>query len=180
VPAFAHAAVGLAAARLHTGRSGPRLAPAAAYVLLATVADADAWARALGAPRGSAWLHRGATHSLVFAVAAAAAVAIAAGGLGRSRVRTLLLGAATAATHGLLDTLTHGGAGVMLLWPWSTARLLAPWRPLAASPMLSRLLTPRGIEVLALEVVLCLPLLWLALRPAGRPPEAARVVGTAR
>jgi hypothetical protein len=38
---------------------------------------------------------------------------------------------------------------------------------------------PRG-RLLALEIVLCLPLLWLALRPGGRPPEAARAVGSPR
>lgn len=179
MPALAHAAVGLAAARLHSGRRAPRLATAAAYVLLATIPDADAWARRLGATRGSAWLHRGAAHALVSAIVAAAAVALLAGGLGRSRLETFLLGAATACTHGLLDTLTHGGAGVMLLWPLSTERFLAPWRPLAASPMLHRLLTPRGIELLLLEGALSLPLLWFAFRRA-RPPEAARVVGATR
>ena len=37
-------------------------------------------------------------------------------------------------THPLLDMLTDGGSGVMLLFPFTTARLFFPWHPMRASP----------------------------------------------
>ena len=37
-------------------------------------------------------------------------------------------------THPLLDALTNGGRGVMLLLPFSCARLFFPWRPIYTPP----------------------------------------------
>jgi inner membrane protein len=40
-------------------------------------------------------------------------------------------------THPLLDALTDHGAGVMLLLPFSTARVFFPWRPLHLAPLVA-------------------------------------------
>jgi inner membrane protein len=176
MPSLGHVAVGLAAGRLHAGDGRPRLAAAALYTALATFPDLDVLARALGAGRGSPWLHRGALHALPVAALAGVVAALAIGGLGRSRARTALLGAAVAASHGLLDTLTHGGGGVMLLWPFDLSRHLAPWALLPAAPLGLRFLSHRGIDVLATEAILFLPLLVYALWPgaaARRGPSVA-------
>ena len=43
--------------------------------------------------------------------------------------------AVCATTHPLLDMLTDGGSGVMLLFPVTGARLFFPWRPIHVSPL---------------------------------------------
>jgi len=172
MPSLGHLAVGLAAGRLHAGDERPRLAASVLFTLLATFPDLDAWARRLGAGPRSEWLHRGASHSLAAAAAAALVATLIAGGMGRSRARTLLTALLVAASHGLLDTFTRGGAGVMLLWPHSAARLLAPWTPIPASPFLPRLLSGRGLEVLLLEAAVFSPLLVYAAWPRRRGQRA--------
>jgi inner membrane protein len=171
MPSFGHVAVGLAAGRLQA-RDGPRLRPTLVLTALATFQDADVLGWWLGAGRHSVWLHRGALHSL-----AIAAVAAVLGALlldrGRSFAATLLVCFAAAASHGLLDTITHGGAGVMLLWPFSHARFIAPWHPLPASPIGPRLFSPRGLELMAGEAVLFAPLLVYALWPRRGAIEGA-------
>src|SRR5512138_2012271 len=110
VPSVGHVVVGLAAARAYAPDARLRPAATAAFVALSLFPDVDVAARWLGAPAGSAWLHRGALHSAAAAAAAGLAVALAAGGLGRSRRAMAIEGALVAASHGLLDTLTGGSA----------------------------------------------------------------------
>src|SRR5260370_23160296 len=53
--------------------------------------------------------------------------------------------AGCAITHPLLDALTDGGSGVMLLFPFSEERMFFPWRPIHASPPdISRFLARAG------------------------------------
>jgi inner membrane protein len=168
-----HVAVGLAAGRLHAGERGPRLASAVAFVVLSSFADADVLARAFGAGPGSAWVHRGALHSLAAGGVAALAVALATGGLGRSRGCLAACGFLVAASHGLLDALTDGGRGVALLWPFSDARVFAPVRPLAVAPIGLGMVSARGLHVLAAELVAFSPLLLVAVWPRRRRPPRA-------
>ena len=162
MPSIGHAIVGLGAARAYaTGRDVP-WRTTATFVALATLPDLDVILRRLDAHLTDAGLHRGASHSLLASAAVALAVA-ALGGQGRSRLAMLLAAAATAASHPLLDLFTGGGAGVMLLWPWSEARLLAPVQLLPAAPIGPRLLSARGLAVGARELLLFSPLVaWLA------------------
>lgn len=174
MPSLGHVAVGLAAGRLHAGRDGPRLRATLAFTALATFPDLDLFGRALGAPAGSAWLHRGALHSLAVALVAGLVAALLLGGLGRSRARFAVTAALVAASHGLLDTLTSGGRGAMLLWPASAERLLAPVAVVAAAPMGLRLATLRGLEVLWREAVLFSVLLAYAAWPRRWWPARPR------
>src|SRR5512138_1169777 len=168
VPSVGHVVVGLAAARAYAPDARLRPAATAAFLALSLFPDLDVAARWLGAPAGSAWVHRGALHSLAIAAVAGLAAALASGGLGRSRRAMAVAGALVAASHGLLDTLTGGGAGVMLLWPESAARLAA-WRLVPAAPMGLRLLSGRGAAVAARELLLFAPLVVYALWPSRRP-----------
>lgn len=59
---------------------------------------------------------------------------------------------ACTASHPLLDALTNGGLGVALFWPWSDARLFAPWRPIAVSPIGAGFFGSRGLAVLGSEL----------------------------
>jgi protein-S-isoprenylcysteine O-methyltransferase Ste14 len=69
------------------------------------------------------------------------------------------------ATHGLLDTLTDGGRGVALLWPFSLERYFAPWQPIPVAPIGPRLFAPDGWRLMAHEAVLFLPIWLIAAWP---------------
>ncbi len=171
---FGHVAVGLAAGRFQAGE-GSRLRPTLVLTALAMLPDIDGVTSWVGAERHSVWLHRGALHSLAVAVAAAVIGTLL---LQRRRgaAAAFLVCLVAAASHGLLDTVTHGGSGVMLLWPFSQVRFLAPWHPLPASPMGLRIFSARGLELVAREAVAFSPLLLYALWPrrAALPPAVER------
>jgi inner membrane protein len=163
---------GLAGWRLHGGVR-PALRLAAVFTALATFQDLD-----LLFPRGwgETWAHRGALHSPAVALAAAAIASLLPGFQGR-RGWTLLLAFAVAASHGLLDTLTRGGAGVMLLWPLSLARFESPWQPLPASPFSVVHPSTRFFFRLLIEAILFSPVFLWAIwprralsAPAAPPP----------
>jgi inner membrane protein len=169
MPTIGHVAIGLAAARL-TGEP-PAISPAPWRWILVTLSllpDVDVVAFRLGIPYHAPLGHRGAAHSL--AVAALCGLLCAA--LGRIRgVSPWRMGATAGlvmATHGLLDTLTDGGLGIALLWPWSNARFFAPWRPIPVAPIGIGMLSWRGLEVALVEVMLFLPAFVIGLWPRGR------------
>src|SRR3954454_11734954 len=88
---------------------------------------------ALDIPRGSLFAHRGFFHSPFFLALFCWLLAAI---VTRRRWRPLgALWTACAITHPLLDMLTDGGSGVMLLFPFSEARLFFPWRPIRVSPL---------------------------------------------
>jgi inner membrane protein len=75
--------------------------------------------------------------------------------------------AGAAITHPLLDMLTDGGSGVMLLFPFSTERLFFPWRPIRVSPLTIARFFDRAGEILWSELPFCAAALllgWAARR----------------
>jgi inner membrane protein len=162
-----HVAVGLAAGRLfarRTGASGRRLRDLrAGGVALAMLPDLDVIAFRFGIPYAAPFGHRGAAHALIVAVAIGA-IAAAVAPAGTRRVAGLLAGAVVA-SHGLLDTLTDGGLGVALLWPFSAERFFAPWRPIPVAPIGIAFLSARGMSVAGFELIWSLPLLAYAFWP---------------
>ncbi len=146
-----HALLPLAAAvALGRTRLPPRLALAG--MAAAVLPDADVAMFALGIDYAHAWGHRGASHSLVFALACGALAALLARSLRARAIRALAFVALSAASHPLLDMLTDGGLGVALFWPWSDARHFAPWRVVEVSPFANRFFSARGAEVLWSEL----------------------------
>ena len=140
----------------------------------AMLPDADVAGLALGVPYGSPWGHRGATHSLAFALAIGALGALAARWLqARAAVAFGFLAASTA-SHGALDALTDGGSGIAFLWPASTQRFASPWQPIEVSPIgLSALASDYFADVLRSELVwIWLPA--LAVAAAGYGVRRAR------
>ena len=173
-----HVAVGMAAARWAdqpaSGR-GRIAAAMAGWPLLSMLPDADVVGLYLGVPYGSAWGHRGATHSLVFALIAGTVVAVVARARGRSVLRVAILATLVVASHGVLDTLTDGGRGCALLWPFDDTRYFAPVNPIPVSPIGLRVLSPRGLYVAAFELLLFAPLFAYAWWPrTNRRPAVAR------
>jgi inner membrane protein len=133
--------------------------------LIAVAPDLDTFAmRALGIPFGGFWGHRGFFHSPFFLILLSAALARLAAG--RDWVWLAVLWAGCAITHPLLDMLTDGGSGVMLLFPFTTERLFFPWRPIHVSPLeISRFFSRAGY-ILASEAPFCAAA--IALGQAGR------------
>jgi inner membrane protein len=167
---FGHVAVGLAAGSYVAGGGRRRELALAwvAFVGLSLLADLDVIAFAFGVPYAAPFGHRGASHSL--------AVALTLGGLiALWRPRIGVVAALVLASHGLLDTLTDGGRGVALFWPFSDERLFAPWRPIPVAPIGRGMLSPRGLHVVVVELGLFAPLwiygLWAAIWRARRRPR---------
>jgi inner membrane protein len=172
-----HVAVGLAAARAGSqdGRV-PSWTSMAAWSALSLLPDADVVGFALGVRYADPWGHRGASHSLAIAVAAGLAVGLAARVFGRSFRRSAVLAAVVLASHGLLDTLTDGGLGCALFWPFDLTRYFAPWRPIPVAPIGLGFLSPDGLMVSAVELVLFAPLIFYALRPRSAGARATAAV----
>jgi inner membrane protein len=165
-----HAAVPLA---LRLGLGGKAISPRllACGTIASMLPDLDVIGLRLGVSYASDYGHRGFTHSL----AVAALVALA-GACFYRRMRTgfvcaLLFLFAAVASHGLLDTFTNGGRGVALLWPLSSERYFAPWRPIEVSPLgVSGFFSARGAEVLKSELIW----VWAPALVAGLALLAAR------
>lgn len=152
-----HVAVGLAAARAHSGRA-VSWRTLSIFGALALLPDLDAIAFHFRIPYGAEWGHRGAAHSL--------AIALSIGVLGAWLTKSLRSGAFVAlvvASHGLLDSLTDGGLGVALLWPFSEHRYFAPWRPIPVAPIGIGMLSDRGSKVIIVEALMFWPFALYAL-----------------
>jgi len=89
----------------------------------------------LHVPEGSIYAHRGALHSLFAALAAGASAALFHRRLGVRPLTAGVVVAAAMASHGILDMMTDAGEGVAYLWPLSSARLFADWRPIHSGPV---------------------------------------------
>jgi inner membrane protein len=167
-----HLAVGMAASRLYrTEQPAEHLSLGSVlfWSALSFLPDADVVGFALGVPYGDEWGHRGATHSLVFSLAIGVAVGVAALLLRRPALRASLAAALVVGSHALLDTLTDGGLGCALFWPFDLMRYFAPWTPIPVSPIGPGIFSPYGMYVIAVELLLFAPLIWFALRPPLRP-----------
>jgi inner membrane protein len=142
---------------------------------LSMLPDADVIGFAVGVRYGDAWGHRGATHSFAFCVALGTLLGLIAGQRGapatpfrRNAAGTALLASLVLASHAVLDTLTDGGRGCALFWPFSDERHFAPVRPIPVAPIGLRFLSARGLRVALTELVLFAPLFAYALWPRRR------------
>ena len=148
---MSHAAVPIAGA-LMMGRSRLTLPVIATGVIFSMLPDADVIGFGLGIDYADPWGHRGASHSLIFA----AITALLAAAVLRPQ-RYMLAGLflfLSMASHGLLDTLTNGGLGAALFWPFDDSRIFAPHTPIAVSPIgIANFISERGLRVLMSEAI---------------------------
>jgi inner membrane protein len=164
-----HIIVGMTAARVAEAPATPgrRWARGALFwSLLSLLPDLDVVGFSLGVQYGDEWGHRGATHSLVFSLTLGVAIGLLAPWFRRPVVRTGGIATAVLISHALLDTLTDGGLGCALLWPFDDSRYFAPWNPIPVAPIGLSFLTPYGLFVSVIELALFGPLLWFALTPS--------------
>jgi len=151
---FSHALLPLAAAAA-LGRRRVPVPLAIAGAALAVLPDLDVAGFRFGLGYASEWGHRGVSHSLLFALIVSGLVALV-----WARVRSpgaFLFLCGSMASHMLLDMLTDGGQGVMLLWPLDETRWFLPWQPIRVSPIGLRFFTARGLETVRSELLL----IWL-------------------
>ena len=167
-----HIAVGLAAARLYRGGREPGWRSMAWWSALSLLPDVDVIGFAIGVEYGDPWGHRGATHSLAAAVAGGVVAGLVSRAARRPAIRTGAVATLVLASHGLLDTLTDGGLGAALLWPFDLTRYFATWRPIPVAPIGLDFFSAYGLTVSLTELILFAPLLAWALWP--RPIAATR------
>ncbi len=174
-----HVMVGMAAARLYASRGAPPTwRPFSMMVVgggLSLLPDADAVGFALGVAYEDPWGHRGATHSIVFALAIGLLAAALARRMGRSAGWAGLVAGGLVLSHPLLDMLTDGGLGCGLFWPLRYDRLFWPWRPLPVAPIGADFFTMEGLPVALTELWVFAPFVVYALWPGGwgRPRQGA-------
>lgn len=133
---------------------------------LAVAPDFDTFAmRAFDIPYGSFWGHRGFFHSpfFLFVSSGILAAIVARRYSWQIVARIALLWAGCAVTHPLLDALTDGGSGVMLLFPISETRLFFPWRPIHVSPLSILAFFHRAGYILRSEAPFCLAALGIGV-----------------
>jgi inner membrane protein len=147
------------------------------WAALSFLPDADVIGFGLGVRYEDPWGHRGATHSLMFALIVGVAAALVASLLRRPAFRTGVMATLVVASHALLDTLTDGGLGCALFWPFDLTRYFAPWRPLPVSPIGLGFLSPYGMYVGATELVVFAPVLWYALSSRNTDAHGVRSSG---
>jgi inner membrane protein len=185
-----HVAVGLAAARTYGEGHRPHWRSAVAWSVLSMLPDADVIGFSLGVRYEDPWGHRGATHSFALAVI----VGVAAGMIawfrqpatrvsgrthGSAPTRTAVFAIAVLVTHPILDTMTDGGLGCALFWPFDLTRYFAPWRPIQVAPIGLAFLSPYGAIVAMSEILLFLPLFVFALRPSDFPLQTSVLLSLA-
>lgn len=148
---FTHAVVPLAAGiAFGAGVIDRRLLLAG--MVAAVVPDADVVAFKFGIAYADALGHRGASHSFAFAAMLGLVGALLHRPLRSAPWKAASWCFACALSHPVLDALTNGGLGVALWWPWSDARVFAPWRPIAVSPIGAGFFSARGLQVIASEM----------------------------
>lgn len=160
---FSHPAVPLAIGLALGSRRIPgRLL--AAGIVASIVPDVDVAGLHMGIPYANELGHRGASHSLAFAIVLGLLAAAFARPLRASRLAAFLFIAASAVSHGLLDMFTTGGLGVALAWPVSDVRLFFPVRVIRVSPLtIKTFLSGRGMVVIVSELLW----VWLPAALAG-------------
>ena len=154
----------MSAARLAAGNERPSWRAMAVWSALSMLPDADVVGMGLGIAYEDPVGHRGASHSLLFAVVVGAVAGFSATRVGLPRARAWLIATAVVGSHAILDTFTDGGLGCALFWPFDLTRYFAPWRPIPVSPLGLAFVSPYGALVSVTELILFSPLLFVALR----------------
>jgi inner membrane protein len=129
-----------------------------AGMVAAIVPDMDVIAFKLGIEYANQLGHRGASHSITFALALGLLAALAAPWLHAKRWVAMAFVSIACVSHPLLDMLTTGGLGAAIWWPFSDQRHFFPIQFIRVSPLtMGRFLGPAGITVIKSE------LLWVWL-----------------
>ncbi|MGW8390195.1 metal-dependent hydrolase [Pseudoduganella sp. HUAS MS19] len=172
---FTHPAIPLAlGVALGPNRISRRLLLAG--MVASIVPDMDVIAFKFGIAYADQFGHRGASHSIAFALALGALAALLAPLLRAKRWIAWAFVSFACVSHPLLDMCTTGGLGAALLWPLSDQRLFFPTQVIRVSPLtLERLLGPAGMTVVRSELLWvwlpCLAVMLAAFAVRTRLPK---------
>ncbi|HEY1955989.1 MAG TPA: metal-dependent hydrolase [Polyangiaceae bacterium] len=159
-----HIAVGMAFGRAYSRDPVVAKRAMVAFSVLSIWPDADAIGFVFHVPYASTFGHRGATHSLLVALALGLLAYPLAKRWDLPARRTAIFATLVAVSHGLLDTMTYGGGhGCALFWPITSARYWALFRFIPIAPIGAGLLSPYGLRVMLNELVLFSPFWAYAL-----------------
>lgn len=128
----------------------PRLLVAG--VVASMLPDLDVLAFPLGIAYSNPLGHRGASHSLLFAMIIAASATPFSGWFRASRFTVFAFVLVAAASHGLLDMLTNGGLGIAYFWPLTDQRFFFGVRVIQVSPIGYRFFSADGLGALESEL----------------------------
>ena len=160
-----HIAIGMTAARMAGRTGGTPVASLAFWSAVSLLPDLDVIGFSFGVRYADPWGHRGATHSVAVAALLGVAGGLVARRFDQPSLRTGVITALVLASHAVLDTMTDGGLGCALFWPFDLTRYFAPWRPIPVAPIGFGFLSPVGAAIALTELVLFGPLLVFALWP---------------
>jgi inner membrane protein len=160
---FTHAVVPIAAAIL-LGRKRISAPLIVVGMLAAMAPDIDVIAFRLGIEYAHELGHRGASHSIIFALFLGLIAMAFHKPLKVGKLLAFSFVSACAASHGFLDMFTNGGLGVAYYWPWSSERHFFAMRPIEVSPIgIAAFFSERGAKVILSELIwVWAPLLALA------------------
>lgn len=143
----ASTAIGLA---FFPKQASPKILATAA--LCAAAPDLDIFAFNFGIPYLHPFGHRGASHSILFAVALGLGVAWLFFRRDKAFWKLTALFFLATLSHPMLDACTTGGRGVALFFPFDNARIFFPWRVIKVSPIsIGDFFDEWGLKVLASE-----------------------------
>ncbi len=169
MPSIGHAIVGLAAGRAAGVSSAPRRWLTAALLVGVSLApDLDVIGLLLGAPNGSAWGHRGASHSLAAVLVIIVLAQRVARRWGLPAGQVTVLAGLVALSHLILDSMNVGSRGVPWFWPLSGTVTGFSWQPIPAVVEVRDFLTGAGVRVILAELLLFSPALIYAVWPRRR------------
>jgi len=140
----------------------------AAASIAAVLPDADTLGFRFGIAYADPFGHRGALHSLLFALLMALIATLFHQRLRASATTALIIVGVAAISHPLLDMLTDGGLGIAIFWPLSERRYFFPWRPIQVSPISVRFFSSHSWPVIESELLwVWLPTSLIALAVYG-------------
>lgn len=147
-----------------------------AGMVASIVPDMDVIAFKLGIEYANQLGHRGASHSLAFALALGMLAALAAPCLHAKRWVAMVFISIACVSHPLLDMLTTGGLGAAIWWPFSDQRHFFPIQFIRVSPLtMGRFLGPAGLTVIKSELLwVWLPCLSLIVAAYAMRPSTQR------
>ncbi len=135
----------------------------------ACIPDADVLSFAFNIPYESFFGHRGFFHSFFFNLLLALAIVFAFYRKSDRKVLMVLYLFICGASHGLLDAMTTGGAGIAFFSPFDQTRYFLPWRVIQVSPIgAKKFFSEWGLRVIKSEIYwVIIPTLVLVLTKVG-------------
>ncbi|MTW09574.1 hypothetical protein GM658_03085 [Pseudoduganella eburnea] len=125
-----------------------------AGMLASMMPDLDVIGLKLGIEYGDQFGHRGASHSIVFALALGMLAALFAPWLHAGRRTAAAFVAFACVSHPLLDMCTTGGLGAALWWPLSEQRMFFAAQLIKVSPLTAdRFFGPGGVAAIKSEIL---------------------------